>query len=102
MSEKKRKPVPIAEAVSGFLSQHGLVKRVQQATALEDWPKVVGDRIAAVTKPLSITPDGVLFVAVSTHSWMTELALMEPELLAALNLGRAQEKVRKIRYRLDR
>jgi predicted nucleic acid-binding Zn ribbon protein len=102
MSEKKRKPVPIAEAVSGFLSQHGLVKRVQQATALEDWPKVVGDRIAAVTKPLSITPDGVLFVAVSTHSWMTELALMEPELLAALNLGRGQEKVRKIRYRLDR
>jgi predicted nucleic acid-binding Zn ribbon protein len=102
MSEKKRKPVPIAEAVSGFLRQHGLVKRVQQATALEDWPKVVGDRIAAVTKPLSITPDGVLFVAVSTHSWMTELALMEPELLAALNLGRGQEKVRKIRYRLDR
>ena len=102
MSEKKRKPVPIAEAVSGFLSQHGLVKRVQQATALEEWPKVVGDRIAAVTKPLSITPDGVLFVAVSTHSWMTELALMEPELLAALNLGRGQEKVRKIRYRLDR
>jgi predicted nucleic acid-binding Zn ribbon protein len=102
MTEKKRKPIPIAEAVSGFLSQHGLVKRVQQATALEDWPKVVGDRIAAVTKPLSITPDGVLFVAVSTHSWMTELALMEPELLAALNLGRGQEKVRKIRYRLDR
>jgi hypothetical protein len=33
---------------------------------------------------------------------MTELGLMEPELLAALNVGRSREKVRKIRYRLDR
>jgi hypothetical protein len=27
--------------------------------------------------------------------------LMEPELLAALNVGRGRDKVRKIRYRLD-
>jgi predicted nucleic acid-binding Zn ribbon protein len=102
MNDKKRKPVPIAEAVSGFLSQHGLVKRVQQATAIDDWPKVVGEQIAGVTKALSITPDGVLFVAVTTHAWMTELGLMEPELLAALNVGSSRDKVRKIRYRLDR
>lgn len=102
MNDKKRKPVPISEALKGFLSQHGLVKRVQQAAAIEEWPKAVGDQIAGVTKALSITPDGVLFVAVSTHGWMTELSLMEPELLAALNVGRGRDKVRKIRYRLDR
>jgi hypothetical protein len=33
---------------------------------------------------------------------MTELGLMEPELLAALNAGRTADRVRKIRYRLDR
>lgn len=97
----KRKPVSIADAVSGFLADRGLVKRVQQATAIEDWPRVVGDRIAGVTKALSITPDGTLFVAVKTHAWMTELGLMEPELLAALNAGRRRDSVRKIRYRLD-
>lgn len=94
--------MPIADALTGFLRQHGLSKRLDQATAIEDWPNAVGEQIAAVTKALSITPDGVLFVGVTTHAWMTELALMEPELLAALNAGRKREKVRKIRYRLDR
>ncbi|HEY0242022.1 MAG TPA: DUF721 domain-containing protein [Gemmatimonadaceae bacterium] len=102
MSDKKRKPVPIADAVSGFLAERGLVKRVQQASAIEEWPKIVGDRISRVTKPLSISPDGVLFVAVTTNAWMTELGLMEPELLKALNAGRGRDRVRKIRYRLDR
>ena len=62
---------------------------------------MVGEKIASVTKALSITPDGTLFVAVATHGWMTELSLMEPELLKALNAVRTREKVRKIRYRLD-
>lgn len=97
----KRKPVPIGDALSGFLAQHGLKTRVDQATAIDNWPDVVGERIAAVTKAMSITPDGTLFVAVKTNAWMTELALMEPELLAALNVGRGRDKVRKIRYRLD-
>lgn len=102
MNDKKRKPVSIADALTGFLAERGLAKRVEQATAIEAWPEVVGDRIAAVTKPLSITPDGILFVAVKTNAWMTELGLMEPELLAALNGRETKEKVRKIRYRLDR
>ena len=102
MTEKKRGPVPIADALSGFLVARGLAKRVEQATAIEAWPQVVGDKIAVVTKALSVTPDGVLFVAVKTNAWMTELGLMEPELLKALNARKGREKVRKIRYRLDR
>ncbi len=102
MNDKKRKPVSIADALSGFLAQKGLAKRVEQATAIEAWPEIVGARIAAVTKPLSITPDGILFVAVKTNAWMMELGLMEPELLGALNARNTREKVRKIRYRLDR
>ena len=101
MRDKKRGPVSIAEALSGFLIDRGLARRVEQATAIEAWPDVVGDRISAVTKPLSITPDGILFVAVKTNAWMTELSLMEPELLKALNARKGREKVRKIRYRLE-
>ena len=102
MMEKKKKPVPIADALAAFLKNTGLEKRVEQATAIDDWPTVVGEQISAVTKALSITPDGVLFVAVKTHAWMTELGLMEPELLRALNSRKGRDKVRKIRYRLDR
>ena len=101
MNDRKKKPVPLSDALSGFLEKQGLAKRVEQVTAIDDWPNAVGGQIAQVTRPLSITPDGILFVAVRNHAWMTELSLMEPELLAALNSVKGREKVRKIRFRLD-
>jgi predicted nucleic acid-binding Zn ribbon protein len=102
VNEKRRKPVPIAEALTGFLTRRGLSKRIEQAEAVVDWPSAVGAQIAAVTQPISITPDGTLFIAVTTHSWMTELSLMEPDLLAALNKVEGRAKVRKIRFQLRR
>ena len=102
MSDKKRKPVSISDALTGFLQTTGLARRVEQVTAIDDWPNAVGAQIAGVTRALTITPDGILFVAVKSHAWMTELSLMEPELLSALNSAKGREKVRKIRFRLDR
>ncbi len=102
MTEKKRKPVPLADALNGFLARSGLSRRVKQATAVDEWPQVVGPQIAAVTKALSITPDGTLFVAVSTHGWMTELSLMEPQLLRTLNSAEGRAPIRKIRFQLRR
>ena len=102
MTDKKRKPVSISDVLSGFLESSGLARRVEQVTAIDDWPTAVGSQIAGVTRALTITPDGILFVAVKNHAWMTELSLMEPELLSVLNSVEGREKVRKIRFRLDR
>ena len=94
--------MPISEALTGFLSRRGLAKRVEQAEAVVDWAAAVGPQIAAVTHAISITPDGTLFVAVTTNSWMNELSLMEPDLLRALNTVEGRERVRKIRFQLRR
>jgi Protein of unknown function (DUF721). len=51
LSDKRRMPVPISEAVTGFLNRRGLAKRVEQAEAVVDWPAAVGAQIAAVTTP---------------------------------------------------
>lgn len=102
MNEKKRRPVPIADALSGFLKRSGLEKRIAQAGAVEDWAAVVGDKIAAVTRADSVTPDGTLFVSVLTNAWMNELSLLEPELLKALNSAEGRPRVKKIRFQLRR
>jgi len=54
---------------------------------IPDWPRLVGPQIAAVAIPESITPDGVLFVRVATSSWMNELQLMTPDIMARINAG---------------
>lgn len=98
----KKRPEPIAAAIAQFLDQAGIKERVEQASVVPEWPALVGSQIAAVTEPLSVTADGVLFVAVRTHAWMSELSLMEPELLVSLNRHGGRLAVRKIRWQLMR
>ena len=96
------RPTPISSLLAGILKEAGIQERVEQAAVVPEWPGLVGPQIAAVTTPLLVTPDGTLFVGVTTHAWMTELSLMEPELLRALNRDPARTPVRKIRWQLAR
>jgi predicted nucleic acid-binding Zn ribbon protein len=100
--EKPWKPEPIGRALSDFLKSKGLTERVVQASTIDDWAGVVGPQIAKVTQALSITPDGTLLVAVATNAWMTELSLMEPELIRVLNIHGSARRVKKIRFQLKR
>ena len=100
--EKKRKPEALRDLLAGVLQQAGIAERVEQASVVPEWETLVGAQIAAVTEPLAITADGTLFVAVRTNAWATELSLMEPELLRALNVKPERPPVRKIRYQLKR
>jgi predicted nucleic acid-binding Zn ribbon protein len=99
---KKQKPEPLGGALARFLEQSGLAKRVEQAGVIPEWPELVGEQVAAVTDPSMVTADGTLFVAVRTNAWMTELSLMEPELLRAINAKPDRPPVHKIRWTLMR
>jgi predicted nucleic acid-binding Zn ribbon protein len=100
MKGPPRKPAKFADALSSFLAHSKLGERVEQARIVPEWPALVGAQIAAVTEPIMITRDGTLFVAVKTSSWMSELSLMEPQLRAAINVGRESKPVLKIHWRL--
>jgi predicted nucleic acid-binding Zn ribbon protein len=82
---KPRRPEPLGDVLKTYLDEAGLSKRVEQAAIIPEWPTLVGSAIAAETEPLYVTADGTLFVAVRTNAWMTELQLMAPQLLRALN-----------------
>jgi predicted nucleic acid-binding Zn ribbon protein len=102
MSHRKRSPEKISEALSAYLKEAGLDARMVQSAVVPEWAELVGHDIAAVTEPLFVTPDGSLFVAVRTNAWMTELQLMEPQLVEALNAGQDRPRVRKLRFQLKR
>jgi len=99
---QKGRPVAVAEALEGYLKRAGLARRVGQAQVIPDWPGLVGPQIAAVATPESVTPDGVLFVRVATSSWMTELQLMTPDIMARVNAGRGAGRIKSIRWLLTR
>jgi len=99
---EKRAPESLGKVVRTYLKQSKLEVRVEQASVVPEWELLVGKQIAKVTKPISVTADGTLFVAVKTNAWMTELSLMEPQLLRALNAKSGRTRVRKIRLQLMR
>ena len=100
MTGPKKKPVKMSDVLASFMSSTKDGSRVDQARVVPEWPSLVGAQISAVTEPIMITRDGTLFVAVKTSSWMSELSLMEPQLLVAINANRATGKVAKIHWRL--
>src|SRR2546426_346068 len=91
----------VGEALRSYLARSGLGRRLAQAQVIPDWPVLVGPQIAAVTAPESVTPDGTLFVRVATSAWMTELQLMAPQIMAALNAGRGAGRIKTIRWLLS-
>jgi predicted nucleic acid-binding Zn ribbon protein len=97
---KKRKPQRVGDALSAFLGEHGLRERVEQAAVIPEWGRLVGSQIAAVTEPVSISRNGTLSVRVTTNAWMTELSLLEPQLLERLNAGAGRAPIRRIRWQL--
>lgn len=103
MSERKPgKPTRLGDVVPTVLGQGKLGERLAQAAAIVHWPAVVGPQIARVTQPVSIDRRGVLLVSVTSNAWMTELSMMEPELLRAINEKVGARKVERIRWQLVR
>jgi predicted nucleic acid-binding Zn ribbon protein len=100
--ERKRKPEALGNVLGAFLKQSKLEERVEAAQVVPEWESLVGKQIATVTKPISVTQDGTLFVSVKTNGWMTELSLMEPQLLRALNAKAGRTRIKKIRLQLMR
>ena len=88
-----KKAARAGDLVDKMLKGFGLDERLQQYRALIIWEEVVGPQIAARTRPVRIR-EGVLEVNVDQPTWMQQLQLMKPKILAQLNaeLGKASVK----------
>ena len=91
------KPTPLGEALQKYLKDSGLEERLEEAGVVPEWAERVGPAIAAVTVPLR-TSSGALVVAVRSSAWLSELKLMEREIVRRLNEGRQKGKIQRIRF----
>jgi len=85
-------PQQVGDLVARFLDKSGLASRVEAATAITDWARLVGPQIAAVTNPTGMVED-TLFVSVATSAWMMELNLMKGELMRRINAGKKEGRI---------
>jgi predicted nucleic acid-binding Zn ribbon protein len=98
IDDRKRRPATVGDVLASVLQSSGLTERVAQAGIFPEWPRLVGGQIASVTEPVALQQDGTLVVMVTTHAWMQELSLLEPQLLTRINHDAARLPVKKLRW----
>lgn len=90
-----RRAAKAGDLLGSLLAGWGLDERLQQYRALVVWDEVVGPQIAARARPEKIR-DGVLEVCVDQPTWMQQLQLLKPQLLAKLNTQLGDSPLREI------
>lgn len=95
MADDRRVATSLRDVLKGYLARAGFGERLKQASVVEDWPRIVGAKIASISQPEAVTRDGTLFVRVKSAPWMQELQLLTPELLKRLG----DTKIKRIVWR---
>jgi len=84
MLRRARQPERIGRVLSRTLKGLKIDRRVKEETTILKWAEVVGERIAAQTKPLRVK-DSILFVKVENASWRNELVFLKAKIIKELN-----------------
>ena len=100
--KRGKKPEHVHDVLGRVLNERGFSSRMQQGRVVEQWPELVGEHIAAVTRAEVVGAKGVLVVSVKTHAWMSELALLEREILRTINRASPENPILKIHWQLMR
>ena len=96
---RNRRPVPVSAVLGEYLASSGLEVAIERTRLLDDWPDVVGERIAGVTKAVEVRGD-VLVVEVASSPWLNELTMMRGAILDRINGLPDRPPVGRIRFRL--
>ena len=94
---KKEGPKQVRETLQKYLDKAGLSEKIEAASVVPEWAGLVGEGIAAVTTPLRVT-NSVLVVGVRSSAWLSELKLMEREIVRRLNAEKTRGRIAAIRF----
>jgi hypothetical protein len=92
-----RQPVERISAVLGrWLRHHKRDGDLDRYTVLDQWPELVGERLAHRTSPSGLK-DGVLTVNVANSAWLNELSFMRAAMVLRINEHFGRPVVKAIR-----
>ncbi|NDE72283.1 MAG: DUF721 domain-containing protein [Actinobacteria bacterium] len=80
---ERDEPAPLAETLSELIERRDWKTGLAEGNLFTEWPKIVGEKIAEHSSPITLL-DGCLTIQGSTTAWATQLRLMSPDLLAAI------------------
>ena len=89
------RPEKIGKILSELLHNLGLDKRIEEYHAFLSWDRVVGEKIAGISRPKGVR-DGRLLVEVRGSVWMSEINMIKRDILAKLNEGKKRGRLRDI------
>jgi predicted nucleic acid-binding Zn ribbon protein len=87
----------IGDAIEELVAQLGIKKKLHEQDAFVVWDEAVGERIAAIAKPMRMIR-GTLIVGVKSGAWRNELSMRKQEIVRRLNELLGDETVKDIKF----
>lgn len=98
-NRKSRSPEKVNAVLERVLSSLNLGLRVKQYRIWDVWNSVVGDAIARQAQPQQIRAM-VLWVSVSSSTWMQQLEFMKRHIVERINERIGEKVINDIRFRI--
>ena len=95
---RREDPQPLLSAIGGLLDTRGWQQRAAMGSVFGRWAEIVGQDLAAHTRPDSFA-DGELAVTADSTAWATQVRLLAPVLLRRLNDELGAGSVRRVKVR---
>ncbi|HEY4241435.1 MAG TPA: DUF721 domain-containing protein [Kofleriaceae bacterium] len=81
--ERTRRPLKASELVDRVVNAHRLAEDLREVRLFTEWATLVGERVGARTRPLTIV-DRVLVIEVASSPWLHELRMLRPKICSDL------------------
>jgi hypothetical protein len=95
---RREDPQPLLSAIDGLLDTRGWQQQAAMGSVFGRWAEIVGQDLAAHTRPDSFA-DGELAVIADSTAWATQVRLLAPVLLRRLNDELGAGSVRRVKVR---
>jgi len=95
---EKDSPVTVRSVMGRTFKNLSIESKIKEYKIIKNWEAAVGSIIAARTEPGRLK-DSVLYVKVSSPSWVTELLYQKEEIISRLNRELGEKRIEDIIFK---